>query len=158
MIIIIIFFFFFSLCFSVGLASVSVSLTTGADEIGPLGRGHNSLSRLAADLCLDSHRRITPTEVEEQRPRPSQKITALGRCVNSAVTKRREEGVLCVHQVCIWFNMSPKQPDSCSGLGKFEDHSERPHTHTHTSCQLCESGFGPCWTDFPLQTSFKAIC
>lgn len=54
------------------------------------------------------------------------------RCVNSAMTERREEGVcvfVFVHQVCIRFNMDPKQPYSCSGLSQFEAHSEMSHTH-----------------------------
>lgn len=64
------------------------------------------------------------------------------RCVNSAMTEGREEGVcLCLCSVRIRFNMNPKQPYSCSGLGQFEAHSEMSHTPA-ANCE-CESGFGP---------------
>lgn len=142
-------------------ASVSVSLTTGTDEIGRLCSRHlaEATDHFQKIGCRFMPRLSSPYNADGGGGAAASVIAenyCVGEnwCVDSAMTKRREEGVrVCIK--CV-FGLTPKQPNSCSGLGQFEAHSERPHTHT--SCQLCESGFGPGWTDFPLQTSFKAIC
>ncbi len=96
-------------------------------------RSQFTSSRLAADLCLVSS---PPYSADGGGGAAASVITencCVGgnRCVNSTMAERREEGVcLCLRIECVLgFNMNPKQPYSCSGLGQFEAHSEMSHTH-----------------------------
>lgn len=95
-------------------------------------KSHFTFSRLAADLCLISHHYIMLTEVEEQQPWSSQKITALGGTDVWwvwSLWRRNKEG----HQgACAsgvhWNNRDPKQLDSCSRVRSVRSFREASHT------------------------------